>query len=451
MKVIVGHSNMDLDVFGSMALIKYIYPDYRLVQSQLIHPAARNLYNLYQNRFDFITSKELKNESIERIVVVDTRSKGRVDEYFKRINGFSGQIEVFDHHPSDENDIEDAVIHSGDYGANTTLIGLELIKRGIAIEPEDATIALTGIYSDTGNFQHENVADEDFHVASFLLKNDASIKLVRKFLETLKDRHQIVLFHDILNRLTYKEISGHFLILAYIEIEDQAGGLAAVIEKIFEVERSDAIFCVFHFKKNNNSLIIARSGKDTIKLNQILKKFGGGGHERAASALVKDTSGMMVFATLEEHLKMELRPAVKAEDIMNTKVDVIKDGMSMMEASILLEKVNHTGAPVLTSRKELVGFMTLRDIMKARKGNQMNASVKGYMSMNVVTATKDITIRDVENLLYQNNIGHLPIVQGKALVGMVTRSDYLKFMEDGKVTGVEENGKVAGVTEDAAG
>ena len=44
MKIIFGHTNMDLDCFGSIALIKYLYPDYQLVQSHLIHPAARNLY-----------------------------------------------------------------------------------------------------------------------------------------------------------------------------------------------------------------------------------------------------------------------------------------------------------------------------------------------------------------------------------------------------------------------
>lgn len=430
MNIIFGHTNMDLDCFGSIALVKYLYPDYQPVQSSLIHPAARNLYNLYQNRFDFISPKDLENETIEKIVVVDTRSRNRVKEYFKHIKNFDGDIEVYDHHPADSDDIEGATVHSGAYGSNTTFIGLKLMEKGIAIDPEDATIALTGVFADTGSFQHENITSADLEVAAYLVKQKASLKLVKKFLETLSDRHQISLFHNVLNRLTHKNINGNSIILSYLELESQVGGIAEVIEKIFEIEKADAIFCVFHFNHNDDTLIVARSAKDSIQLDEILGDFGGGGHKKAASALVKEKSGMMVFAELEDYLKKSLQPALIAEDIMITDVHVIRDNVSLMDASLMLEQVNHTGAPVLNPQGKLVGFLTLRDIMKGRKNNQMHASVKGFMSTKLVTATRDVTLREIEELLFRNNIGHLPIVQGQSLVGIVTRSDYLKVMSD---------------------
>lgn len=419
---------MDLDCFGSIALMKYLHPDYQPVQSNLVHPAAKNLYNLYQNRFGFISAKELKGKTVDKVIVVDTRSKNRVKEYFKWMEDFKGEIEVYDHHSSDDDDIDSNSFHIEDYGATTTIIGMELIKKGIEIAPEDATIALAGIYSDTGGFQHENVKEADFIVASYLMRNNASLKLVGTFLRSLKEEHQVKLFHDIMNRLTYKNINGHFIILSYIELEDKLGGLAAVVEKIFDAERSEAIFCVFYFKKQNDSLIVSRSNKDNIRLDRMLKIFGGGGHERAASALVKDKSGMMVFATLEEHLSKNLRPAVVAENIMVTKVHTISDKMTLMDASLFLEKHNHSGAPILTQRGELIGFMTLRDIMKGRKNKQMKSPVTGYMSKEVVTAEKDTTIREIEDILFQNNVGHLPIVHGKSLLGMVTRADFLTHL-----------------------
>ena len=135
----------------------------------------KNLYNLYQNRFGFVSPKDLKDQEIEAVIVVDTRSKSRVKEYFKWIKDFKGPVQVYDHHPSDHDDIEGAQFHIEDYGANTTIIGLELMKKKVRIDPEDATIALTAIYSDTGNFQHENVKKEDFSVASYLLENNASL------------------------------------------------------------------------------------------------------------------------------------------------------------------------------------------------------------------------------------------------------------------------------------
>lgn len=428
MKIIISHANMDLDCFGSIALIKYIYPDHQPVKSQFIHPSARKLYNLYQYRFNFVTPRDLAGETIEHIVVVDTHARDRVKEHFKYIDNFEGHIEIWDHHPNDGNLFEDATHISKPYGANTTLIGMELIERGIHIEPEDATIALAGIYADTGSFTYENVTHEDFKVASYLMEHGASIPLVREFLKIIAGRRQISLFHNILNRLTYKNIKGHFIILSYIELEEQVGGMAAVIEKIFDVEHAEAMFCVFHMNKNRQNLVIARSNTDSINVNELLQPFNGGGHVRAASALVKNQSGMMVFAELEACLERQLKPALTASDIMEPRVEVIKEGMTLLDASVFLEKIGHTGAPVVSDKGDLTGFMTLRDIMKGRKNNQMQSSVKGYMSKNVITGTKDITIREVERLLFKHNVGHLPIVQGRSIIGMITRTDYLRLM-----------------------
>jgi CBS-domain-containing membrane protein len=38
-------------------------------------------------------------------------------------------------------------------------------------------------------------------------------------------------------------------------------------------------------------------------------------------------------------------------------------------------------------------------------------------------------VREVEELLAAHNIGHLPVVHGDAVAGIVTRSDYLAFKE----------------------
>ena len=64
MKIIVGHTNLDLDCIGSMVLARYIYPDHKPVLSRLVHPSARNLYNLYHYHLDFRPSSDLKGETV---------------------------------------------------------------------------------------------------------------------------------------------------------------------------------------------------------------------------------------------------------------------------------------------------------------------------------------------------------------------------------------------------
>ncbi|HRY79450.1 MAG TPA: hypothetical protein P5313_03435, partial [Spirochaetia bacterium] len=80
MKIIVGHSNMDLDCIGSLVLAQYLFPDHVPLRSHLMQPAARNLMNLYADRLDFPGIKDIKGEKVERVVVVDARSEDRIAE-----------------------------------------------------------------------------------------------------------------------------------------------------------------------------------------------------------------------------------------------------------------------------------------------------------------------------------------------------------------------------------
>jgi tRNA nucleotidyltransferase (CCA-adding enzyme) len=121
-----------------MALARRLFPGSRAVRSRLIHPVARNLYNLYGEYLDLATIEELDHEPVEQLVVVDTRSMGRIREYAKGMDPVPSQVDVFDHHPADSSDIPGAVIHEANVAANTTLLGVEAMRQGIRLSPEDA-------------------------------------------------------------------------------------------------------------------------------------------------------------------------------------------------------------------------------------------------------------------------------------------------------------------------
>ncbi len=429
MTILIGHTNMDLDCFGSLVLGKYLYPDAVIVKSRLVHPVAQSLYNLYKKHLNLFSSRDLKELDVTGIVVFDTRSYGRIREYMDFIPQFKGPFTIYDHHINDTSDIPNAKIVSGSYGSNATLVALNLKEKGITLNPVDATIALTGIFADTGNYTHENVVQEDFEASSWLISQGANMKLVSQFLKPLKQDYQISLFHQVVNRLVYKKIHGHSIILSYFEMKDQVSGLAPIVEKVFEVENADAIFILFGLQKAKKTLIIARSQKKSINVSEILAPFGGGGHTRAASAQLKGQLGEEIYEKFILSLKESLRPAVKAGDLMTEDVLVIRDSWSVLDASLFLEKVGHTGAPVLNQNDEVCGFMTLRDISKARRSEQMNAPVKSYMTKKVHACRKDDGLKDLELFFLKYNVGHIPVVEGTSLVGIVTRTDYLNHLE----------------------
>jgi tRNA nucleotidyltransferase (CCA-adding enzyme) len=422
---IVGHTNMDLDCFGSIALARYLFPGYMAIQSRHIHPMARKLVTMYRDQLELVPAKELKGRSVEQLVVLDTRSMDRVKEYLDLIDGDPGRIDVYDHHPSDSRDIPGATFHESTLGSNTTLMGTLLIEGGMKITPDDATIALTGIFADTGNFTHPNVTAEDFRVAAFLQESGASLRLVKTFLSPMREKVQITIFHEVIQDLVHREIRGHSVLLSYTELDGPRQGLSAVVEKIFEVENPDAYFAVFAFTHNRSVVIISRNQKDNIELDQIMAAFGGGGHQKAASANIKGVDGIEVYEKLLDFLESSLRPATTARELMTHDVTVISPDISLLDAAIFLEEINHTGCPVVNEDGALVGLITLRDIMKGRRAGQMHAPVKGYMTRKVISAGPDTTIREMEEILLTNNIGHLPILEDGELVGIITRTDYL--------------------------
>jgi tRNA nucleotidyltransferase (CCA-adding enzyme) len=431
MNILLGHTNMDLDCIGSIVMARYLYPGYVPVKSRLIHPVAKNLYNLYQNHLDFINPLDLQEETIEHIVVFDTRSQKKIREYFDRLGeAWEGKIDVYDHHVNDTMDIFGANLHECSYGSNTTFICEKLMEKEIKVTTIDATIALCGIFADTGNFTHQNVCEQDFAAAAWLMKMGANKNIAMKFLSKLSEEYQVTLFHQVLNNLTMKNIHGHSVAVVYMEMEEQVNGMAAVIEKTFEIEHCDAIFGIIGFCDSGNTLIIGRSRKEKIDMLQILGDWGGGGHSRAGSALLKKKFGTSIMDEFLLHLESRLLPAVKAEDLMTRNVLTINENQTILDASIYLEEINHTGVPVVSDEAKLCGFITLRDISKARKVGQMHSRIKGYMTKKVYSTETNAPVREIEKIFNSHHIGHIPVVDSeKSVLGILTRRDYLDFLE----------------------
>ena len=427
MNIAFGHTNTDYDCLGSLIMVKKLFPDHRLIRSSRIHPAAQNMYDFYSSYFDFLVPRDIIGEKIEKIIIVDTCMASRVNEFLCCVQNSSPQIKIYDHHPTENCDILGAVIEGGRFGANTSLLGKLAMREGIELTPEEATIALTAVYADTGRLIYETVSKEDYEVSAWLLDMNASLALVKSFLETVKEDEQIM----VLNRLRPEPcfIKGNSILLSYLELDENVHGLAAVVEKIMDVQNPDAYFAIFSFRRENTILLIARSQKRIIDLHALLSVYGGGGHQLAASAKISGRDGEEFLKEFRSYLEHSLEPATRAKDIMTKKVFTILDTTSLMDASMFLEQADLTAVPVVDAKGEVSGIISLRDIMKGRKHGKMQAPVKAYMSRPVISAGSMVTLREIERIFYKYKIGHLPILDAGKLLGIVTRWDYLQFQK----------------------
>ncbi len=120
-----------------------------------------------------------------------------------------------------------------------------------------------------------------------------------------------------------------------------------------------------------------------------------------------------------------LANAYLAEHIMSTQLFTVnKQDLADMATSIMQWKNIHH-VPVTDDAGELCGLLTwnhMKEYVKEGPG-QSGTTVSDIMVHKVITITPDTNIGNVVRLMKKHQIGCLPVVQNKTLIGIITRKD----------------------------
>jgi CBS domain-containing membrane protein len=103
-----------------------------------------------------------------------------------------------------------------------------------------------------------------------------------------------------------------------------------------------------------------------------------------------------------------------------------------------LEGFRHV--PVVDEDGVLVGLVTHRDLLRhviadkadvplsARRDRLERYLVGDYMIEEVATTEPDVPIAEAAQLMSEEKYGCLPVVEGMKLVGILTESDFVRYM-----------------------
>lgn len=130
---------------------------------------------------------------------------------------------------------------------------------------------------------------------------------------------------------------------------------------------------------------------------------------------------------------------MQVREIMSTAVEVIgrNDNLQTVEERMAAQQLRHL--PVL-EEGEVVGMVTQRDLFKATMSSAMrygekaqksylqSVRVKEVMVYPVVTITPDASVAAAADLIIAKGIGCLPVLEGTTLVGVVTKTDLLRYL-----------------------
>ncbi|HLF32705.1 MAG TPA: IMP dehydrogenase [Cyclobacteriaceae bacterium] len=95
------------------------------------------------------------------------------------------------------------------------------------------------------------------------------------------------------------------------------------------------------------------------------------------------------------------------------------------DANKIMREFKIGGIPVVDSEDKLIGIITNRDL---RFQKDMSLPIKDIMTRNnLITAPREISLEEAENILQEHKIEKLPIVDKKnKLIGLITYKDILK-------------------------
>ena len=128
---------------------------------------------------------------------------------------------------------------------------------------------------------------------------------------------------------------------------------------------------------------------------------------------------------MEDQLDMVKK--VKREESLKIKdLVTVSPNMPVNETLKIMEKHKIAGLPVVDGGV-LIGILTNRDLRFYNNVKIPNIKVKDLMSKNVIMADEDITIEEAREILHKNRIEKLPLInKKKELVGLITVKDILK-------------------------
>jgi CBS domain-containing protein/anti-sigma regulatory factor (Ser/Thr protein kinase) len=126
---------------------------------------------------------------------------------------------------------------------------------------------------------------------------------------------------------------------------------------------------------------------------------------------------------LEVTKLQELVYELKIEQVMTKKVITVSPDDTLRHLKDQLRINRISGTPVLQGA-ELVGIISIEDVLKALERGEIDARVGDKMTMDVQTVFADETIMQAVNKFGRFGFGRLPIVTRYGrLVGMLTQGD----------------------------
>ena len=305
--VIMGHHNPDMDSLGAAVGVYVCAREMKKEAHIIVNNVSTSIKSLYdrlaENEIyrEYVLVKNNEAKALIRentvVVVVDVNRPSYTE--FPEILTMASRVVVFDHHRTSVEQVENPVLRYVEPFASSACEMVVEILRYISDKPKlnavEADAMLAGITVDTKNFTVK-AGVKTFEAAAFLKRNGADITRVRELfrndLESYKARaaavNEVVIYRDGMAISTCpSNIPNPVLVAA--QAADELLNVATIRASFVLTQVEDTIY------------VSARSF-DTVNVQLIAEKLGGGGHLNMAGAQLTGMTMEEAIALVKEKI-----------------------------------------------------------------------------------------------------------------------------------------------------
>lgn len=428
MNLILTHEQADFDalaaLFGAACIIAGAEP----VLPRRMNRNVKAFVTLYGGDFPFIDPRDIPQNLIEMVTLVDTQSLVTL----KGMNKHT-KIHAYDHHPRRKSTPTEWELTASETGATTTYFVEMLQERNESLTAIQATLLLLGIYEDTGSLTYAATTPRDVWAVAWLLEQGASLRIAVEFLNPPLSNDQREVYDRLVATAEAMDIHGHRVILACGEILDMNEEISTLAHKLRDLFDPDALFVLVSTAEGVR--LVARSTTDDIDVSAVAAQFNGGGHDRAAAAMIRSEDGLMGLELLEkskkkliEMLPNHVHPSVTVSQLMSHRPRTLSPETTTLDASKLMQRYGYEGFPVVDNGK-VVGLLTRRAVDRAIS-HKLNLPAASLMEAGEIFVHPGDSIQQLQKRMTDSGWGQIPVIDPKngKITGIVTRTDLLKSL-----------------------
>lgn len=422
MELILTHENADFDAIASQLAAYKLNPDARPVLPHRVNRNVRHFLTLYWDELPYVRFDDLPREHIASITLVDTHS-------FQTLRGIGEHthVRVVDHHTPPEEIIAGWQCVFEDVGATTTLLCEQLQEQHSALTGLEATLLLLGIHEDTGSLTYGTTTPRDAHIAAWLLERGASVDTVSRFLHHPLSEDQRDLYESLLERAETLDVEGYSIVVACAEAHDLEEEISTLAHKLRDLLEPAALFLLVDLGRHIQ--LVARSGSDDINVAEVARSFDGGGHGRAAAAIVRGMKLTEARRDLIARLPEAVHPSLTVADLMSHGVQVFEPSMRARDADEAMRRYGYEGYPVVREDGRIVGLLTRRAVDRAIGHGLSGVRIEQLMEAGKIAVTPSDSIARLQHVMMTSGWGQIPVVDDEgAVIGVATRTDLIKHL-----------------------